>query len=178
MATARRKYRISLLVMVILVAGIWGTIAAVADCETQTVAAPSPTASATPTSSPTPTPTSTASPSPTPTATPATTTREVCKRPLEPRLGLDLQGGISVVLTAQGDADPDSIDKAVEIIRNRVDALGVAEPDISRQGENVLVQLPGIKEQSKAIQIIGTTAQLRFRPVLEELQPSDPNYAA
>ena len=88
---------------------------------------------------------------------------------LEPRLGLDLQGGISVVLTAEGSPDEGAIDKAVDIIRNRVDALGVAEPDISRQGSNVLVQLPGVEERQKALRLIGTTAQLRFRPVLEVL---------
>lgn len=174
--------------MLAIVAAIWGTIVAVADCETETVAAkatPSatPTTSATPTpsatptlKSPSPTPSSTASPSASP--TPSTTTKEVCKRPLKPHLGLDLQGGISVVLTAQGNADTDSIDKAVDVIRNRVDALGVAEPDISRQGANVLVQLPGIKQQSKAIQIIGTTAQLRFRPVLAEMTPGSAEYIA
>ena len=98
---------------------------------------------------------------------------------LEPRLGLDLQGGISVVLTAQGNADEGSVDKAVDIIRNRVDALGVAEPDISRQGNNVLVQLPGVEERQKALKLIGTTAQLRFRPVLETLAAgSDPAKAA
>ncbi len=169
--------------MLVIVAAIWGTIAAVADCETETVAAsatptPTPTGSTTATPSPKASPTTSASPSPTATATPAATTKEVCTRPLKPHLGLDLQGGISVVLTAQGNADAGSIDKAVDVIRNRVDALGVAEPDISRQGNNVLVQLPGIKEQSKAIQIIGTTAQLRFRPVLAELSPGSAEYVA
>ena len=80
------------------------------------------------------------------------------------------------MLTARGHPDTGSIDKAVDVIRNRVDALGVAEPDISRQGNNVLVQLPGIKEQSKAIQLIGTTAQMRFRPVLEEFAPGTQGY--
>lgn len=86
-----------------------------------------------------------------------------------PRLGLDLQGGISVVLAPkEGEAtDEASLDKAIDIIRQRVDALGVGEPDISRQGENVLIQLPGIEEQERALKLIGTTAKLRFRPVLE-----------
>ena len=98
---------------------------------------------------------------------------------LEPRLGLDLQGGISVVLTAEGAPDEGAIDKAVDIIRNRVDALGVAEPDISRQGSNVLVQLPGVEERQKALKLIGTTAQLRFRPVIEVLSAGgDPWKAA
>jgi preprotein translocase subunit SecD len=97
---------------------------------------------------------------------------------LEPRLGLDLQGGISVVLTADETADSGSIDKAVDIIRNRVDALGVAEPDISRQGNNVLVQLPGVEERQAALDIIGRTAQLRFRTVLEVLPPGSEPFTA
>lgn len=96
----------------------------------------------------------------------------------EPKLGLDLQGGLSVVLTAEEGADEGSIDKAVDIIRNRVDALGVAEPDITRQGSNVLVQLPGVEDRQKALKLIGTTAQLRFRPVLEALQPGTDPYTA
>lgn len=87
----------------------------------------------------------------------------------EPRLGLDLQGGISVVLAPKAGEKTDaaSLDKAIEIIRNRVDALGVAEPEISRQGTNVLIQLPGIDDQERALKLIGTTAKLRFRGVLE-----------
>lgn len=87
----------------------------------------------------------------------------------EPHLGLDLQGGISVVLAPKAgeNTDPASLDKAIDIIRQRVDALGVAEPDISRQGSNVLIQLPGIDDQERALRLIGTTAKLRFRPVLE-----------
>lgn len=94
-----------------------------------------------------------------------------------PRLGLDLQGGISVVLTPKGGTSTATLDKAVDIIRNRVDALGVAEPEIVRQGDNVLVQLPGIKEPKHALQLIGTTAKLRFRPVLERIPPGAANYA-
>jgi protein-export membrane protein SecD len=96
---------------------------------------------------------------------------------LKPRLGLDLQGGISVVLAPKQGSPTDTLDQAVDIIRNRVDALGVAEPEIGRQGQNILVQLPGIKEQTRALNLIGTTAQLRFRPVLEEINPGDPRYA-
>ncbi len=92
---------------------------------------------------------------------------------LSPLLGLDLQGGVEVVLqpTAdQDDYDPDDIDTAVEIIRRRVDALGVAEPDITRQGDNVVVQLPGVDNQQRAIELIGQTAELTFRPVLMSQQ--------
>jgi protein-export membrane protein SecD len=174
MATsARRRYRTALLIMLVLVAAIWGSILALANCETETVAAsasPTPTASPSASPSPAPTQTPTASPtaSPSPSASPTTATREVCKRPLKPHLGLDLQGGISVVLTAKGNPKASTIDKAVDIIRQRVDALGVAEADVARQGNNVLVQIPGITEQAKALKLIGTTAQMRFRAVLEE----------
>lgn len=88
-----------------------------------------------------------------------------------PKLGLDLQGGLSVVLTAKGKASPEVLDQTVEIIRNRVDSLGAQEPDISRSGaENIIVQLPGIRDPERALEIIGQTAQLRFREVLDTLQ--------
>ncbi|MFA5890938.1 MAG: protein translocase subunit SecD [Actinomycetota bacterium] len=85
-----------------------------------------------------------------------------------PRLGLDLKGGISVVLVPKSGetVDKGSLQKAVDIIQQRVDALGVAEPDISLQGDNILVQIPGIKDTTKALRLIGTTAKLSFRPVL------------
>jgi len=88
-----------------------------------------------------------------------------------PELGLDLQGGVSVVLAPSKPVADDVIDQSVEIIRNRVDALGVAEPDISRQGDAIVVQLPGVKDQQRAIEIVGDTAELRFRQVLEILPP-------
>jgi preprotein translocase subunit SecD len=86
-----------------------------------------------------------------------------------PELGLDLQGGISVVLAPKKAAKADSLAKAVEIIRNRVDALGVAEPDVSQQGENIVIDLPGVKNQDRARELVGTTAELRFRPVLQTI---------
>jgi len=89
----------------------------------------------------------------------------------EPVLGLDLQGGISVVLEPVGDFRAASLDVAVDIIRNRVDGLGVAEPEISRQGDNIVVDLPGVKDRNKARRVVGQTAELRFRPVIAELPP-------
>lgn len=89
-----------------------------------------------------------------------------------PVLGLDLQGGVSVVLQPSGDIEnADTVDQAVEIIRNRIDALGVAEPDITRQGDTILVQLPGVRDQDRALELVGQTAELRFRPVLQTLPP-------
>jgi preprotein translocase subunit SecD len=85
-----------------------------------------------------------------------------------PVLGLDLQGGISVVLAPVGKSNKDTLDVAVNIIRNRVDALGVAEPQISRTGGTIVVDLPGVKDRSKAQRLVGRTAELRFRPVINE----------
>src|SRR6476620_3562580 len=87
-----------------------------------------------------------------------------------PVLGLDLQGGISVVLAPVGEVKRQaSLNKAVDIIRNRVDSLGVAEPAISRQGSNVIIDLPGARDRDKARSLVGKTAELRFRPVLAVL---------
>jgi preprotein translocase subunit SecD len=88
-----------------------------------------------------------------------------------PELGLDLQGGASVVLQPPKGTSSDALDTAIDIIRSRVDALGVAEPDITRQGDTVLVELPGVKDQQRALDIVGQTAELRFRPVLNVLAP-------
>lgn len=88
-----------------------------------------------------------------------------------PQLGLDLQGGISVVLAPKKGAQVESgtLGQAVNIIRNRVDSLGVAEPEISRQGNNVIIDLPGVKDRDKALRIVGQTAELRFRGVIQAL---------
>jgi SecD/SecF fusion protein len=82
-------------------------------------------------------------------------------------LGLDLQGGLSVILQAKATAtNPvtnDSMDQAVKVIQDRVNRLGVAEPEIQRQGsDKISVQLPGIKNPDQALQIIGKTAVLEF----------------
>lgn len=84
-----------------------------------------------------------------------------------PSLGLDLQGGASVTLQPEGEYDAVSLDVAVEIIRSRVDAIGVAEPEIIRQGETVVVNLPGVKDQQRALDIVGRTGDLQLRPVLQ-----------
>src|SRR3954468_13412814 len=89
----------------------------------------------------------------------------------KPKLGLDLQGGASVTLLPEGNVSSDSLSQAVQIIRQRVDALGVAEPEITRQGDAIVVNLPGVKDQDRALQLVGQTAELRFRPVLQVLPP-------
>jgi preprotein translocase subunit SecD len=89
-----------------------------------------------------------------------------------PTLGLDLQGGVSVTLEPIGDYDSSAIDVAVEVIRQRVDSLGVAEPEIIRQGDTVVVNLPGVKEQKRALDLIGQTGEVLMRPVLQAGTPN------
>ncbi len=100
-----------------------------------------------------------------------------------PNLGLDLQGGISAIYTPQlpeGEEEPEDfdeiLDETIEVIRERVDSLGVAEPEISRSGDDVQVQLPGIADADRVQEIIGTTAQLSFRRVIEEIPPGHERY--
>lgn len=84
-----------------------------------------------------------------------------------PALGLDLQGGASVTLQPEGKYDQRNLDVAVEIIRARIDSIGVAEPEIILQGGTVIVNLPGVKDQQQALDIIGRTGELLLRPVLQ-----------
>ena len=90
----------------------------------------------------------------------------------KPILGLDLQGGYSVVLSPVGKFKSDSIDVARDIIESRVNGLGISEPEITRQGNDIVVDLPGVKDRSKAEALVGKTAELRFRPVLANLPPA------
>src|SRR2546426_2160751 len=134
---------------------------------------------------------------------------------VKPLLGLDLEGGLSVILKGPAGTDRGVMEKALDRIRDRVDALGVAEPDISLIGSNLIqVQLPGLGGQGKVVkkantfcavsssgkslgcykniadaqakakaqsvqrvlEIIGTTARLEEREVLQNTPPSDASY--
>jgi len=98
----------------------------------------------------------------------------------KPLLGLDLQGGASVVLApvAGSKVTDETLDQAIAIIRQRVDGVGVAEPDITRQGKNVVIQLPGVEDTDRVLALVGQTAQLRFRPVLASQPKSTPGIEA
>ncbi|MCW2608836.1 MAG: SecD/SecF fusion protein [Actinomycetota bacterium] len=87
------------------------------------------------------------------------------------RLGLDLRGGTQIVLETRDSptvrADAASTDRAVEVLRQRVDALGISEPTLARSGERrIIVELPGVQDPREAAEVIGRTAQLAFHPVL------------
>lgn len=92
---------------------------------------------------------------------------------IDPKLGLDLRGGTQVVLetkdSPQVAANRESTDRAVEVLRRRVDALGVAEPNLTRAGERrIIVELPGLQEPREAAEVLGRTAQLTFHEILGE----------
>jgi preprotein translocase subunit SecD len=93
----------------------------------------------------------------------------------EPALGLDLQGGISVTQEPVGEYDSVSLDLAVERIRDRVDSLGVAEPEIIRQGDAIVVNLPGVDNQDEALRLVQVTGAVLLRPVLlaQPISPID-----
>jgi len=88
------------------------------------------------------------------------------------KLGLDLQGGSYLVYeVALDQINPEDlvgneVERAIEIIRNRVDQFGVSEPVIQRQGDNrIVIQLPGLQDPERAKGLVGRTARLDFRLV-------------
>ena len=101
-------------------------------------------------------------------------------------LGLDLQGGTYLKYQVETDQIPkdangqpkvaprEAVDRALEIIRNRVDSMGLKEPLIQREGDQyVVVQLPGDKDPARTQSIIGSTAQLNFQLVSDRYRVSD-----
>ncbi len=90
------------------------------------------------------------------------------------KLGLDLQGGVHLVMEVDDtklddNAKKDVMDRAIRIYRNRIDQFGVAEPVIQKQGDRrIIVELPGLSDVDRAHRILGQTAQLEFRLVREQ----------
>lgn len=96
------------------------------------------------------------------------------------KLGLDLRGGMHLVLEVdlnrlpEGTSPSDAMERALEVIRNRVDQFGVAEPLIARQGDRwLVVELPGVKDPGRAIELIGKTALLEFKLVNDGVRISE-----
>ena len=86
----------------------------------------------------------------------------------ETKLGLDLQGGVQLVYEGQPTpqqptVDQEALDRALQIMRERVDAFGVAEPELQLiGGEQIEVNLPGVEDADRAAEQVGSTAQLYF----------------
>ena len=84
------------------------------------------------------------------------------------KLGLDLRGGIELVYEGKPtpkvpEVTPQAIDDSIETIRKRTDALGVSEPEIQRAGANqISIGLPDVQNADRAVEQVGTTAQLQF----------------
>jgi SecD/SecF fusion protein len=91
-------------------------------------------------------------------------------------LGLDLQGGMHLVLRVDTsklppEARASAPERALEVIRNRVDEFGVKEPSIQLQGtENIVVQLPGVTDRTRALDLLGKTAHLEFKMVVDDAE--------
>lgn len=88
------------------------------------------------------------------------------------KLGLDLRGGTQIVLEASATEEQvlndDTMSRTLEVLRRRVDQLGVSEPNLQRSGdERILIELPGVTDPDEALEVIGRTAQLTFHPVEE-----------
>lgn len=94
------------------------------------------------------------------------------------KLGLDLKGGTQIVLETKDServkANAESTDLALEILRGRVDALGVAEPTLARSGDKrIIIELPGVQDPREAAKVIGQTAQLSFHEVKRVAEPDE-----
>ena len=91
---------------------------------------------------------------------------------LSPKLGIDLQGGTRVTLIPIGDPSQDQLELAQNIIRDRVNGLGVAGTSVVIDGDNIVLTVPG--EDSSQARDLGTTAQLSIRPVVEMVPDATP----
>lgn len=94
-------------------------------------------------------------------------------------LGLDLRGGAHIVLQAKSNdgqtLTSDSLDRLLVVLRNRVDQYGVSEPVLQKQGQDrVIVDLPGVADPQAALDLIGRTAMLEFRAVVQSSNPLPP----
>lgn len=95
------------------------------------------------------------------------------------KLGLDLKGGAHIVLQAKATPEnpvtSDSIDRLLAVLRNRIDQYGVLEPVIQKSGnDRIIIDLPGVQDPKAALDLIGKTANLEFREVMQVSQPAPP----
>ena len=84
----------------------------------------------------------------------------------QPILGLDLQGGVSVILQSTDEASADNLLVVQDLIRDELETLGIAEPDVRVEGSNIVVDLPGVKDQEEALEAVDVAGIVTLRPVL------------
>jgi len=94
-----------------------------------------------------------------------------------PKLGLDLRGGVSVVYKPERPVSPATLQTVANIITARANGLGVAQPNVTTQGGDIVAQLPEAGNASEILNVIGRTAQMYFRPVLCSVSPFTPRDA-
>jgi preprotein translocase subunit SecD len=83
-----------------------------------------------------------------------------------PVLGLDLQGGVSVILAPVEDASTSDLEVVRDLIRDELERRGIAEPDVRVQGETIVVDLPGVRDQQDALSAVDVSGVVELRPVL------------
>jgi preprotein translocase subunit SecD len=85
----------------------------------------------------------------------------------KPLLGLDLQGGASVTLRpTYAQPDPAAFAEVAKLYRSRIQSFNIGEAEVLQQGDTIVVNLPGVKDQERALSLIGTTGKVTFRPVM------------
>ena len=92
-----------------------------------------------------------------------------------PILGLDLQGGVSVILSPTEPATPEELTVIRDQIRSELERQGIAEPDVRVQGDTIVVDLPGVRDQQEALNAVDVSGVVELRPVLDpsSCQPVD-----
>ena len=91
-----------------------------------------------------------------------------------PLLGLDLKGGVSVTERPEGAVNSNILQEAVNIMDRRVDGTGVSNSSVAVQGGDIVIELPGAKNDTQVLSFLGETAQLFFRPVDCIISPRPP----
>jgi preprotein translocase subunit SecD len=89
----------------------------------------------------------------------------------QPVLGLDLQGGVSVVLSTEEGATADDLAVIRDLIRDELEGRGIAEPDVRVEGQNVIVDLPGVRDQRDALDAVDVAGIVQLRPVMQQCTP-------
>ena len=92
-----------------------------------------------------------------------------------PVLGLDLRGGVSVILASTEGAGDEDLIVIRDLIRDELEQRGIAEPDVRVEGSNVIVDLPGVKDQQDALDAVDIAGIVSLRPVLQCAVTSDPS---
>ena len=84
-----------------------------------------------------------------------------------PVLGLDLRGGVSVILASTEGAGDEDLIVIRDLIRDELEQRGIAEPDVRVEGSNVIVDLPGVKDQQDALDAVDIAGIVSLRPVIQ-----------